>query len=535
LKRVISLFLSFLLAFSGLISSACNNSGDTLTGPTAPPPAAAAPPPPEPVSPEAVHVVSAGSDSIEIEGVDPALGGRFRLRLEGIRTERPTYYLNGVFQGELFGSGANTAAAASLTNTPLHGRVSEAVTITAAVVAALTALTLVFLIDACIGQVVLAYEEGRLDVNTGNELANGCAREAFVAITGSLAKVGAVVGNIAATIQSWLQKVSWKKLADLLATIPKEAIEETIGVVRDWLVGQLYDQAKAWIESLFAGQPPPDEPTPNPPPEPPPSPDPDPEPDPGEPPPVSCPAAADECEAPEYLVRGNVSDEQGKPIAKALLKLTGNGGTSSVETGAGGTYSLSPKQAKAGDYSLSVSAEGYESETASVKLAGQAVTRNFKLSKLDTTTTTTYSGSYTGTHTITFGSPTPACSRRHAVTGTLTITLTINESTGKASGTGELLQDDVVVALDCPTGPQMGAENSLEMNPIKVSLDGTSVTFDQSQSNSFGGSDGGGTRTERFTFDGTLTDGRIQGTLKEFITTTTTGNGSGTYSVTLKP
>ena len=462
-----------------------------------------------------MRVLSYEEDAVEIEGVDQALGGTFRLRLEGIRSENPTYYLNGVFQGRLFDRASGQRASQPSREPNDGGRLFIAPV--PAVVAAIAALSVVFLVDACVTQTVLKYLDGELDVDAGNEIASGCAVEAIILILGSLGKVVKAVGRIADKIDDLLRSIKWIDLKSILdKALPKATIEELIGIARDFFFSKLLEPIKAFIESLFEEQPPDD---------------PDPKPEPEEPT-VPCGPMLNDCHV-EYVVRGKVTDEQGTPIAKALVQLKGSA-TSSVETGSGGTYSISPTSPKAGDYSLSVSAQAFEPQTASVKLAGQPLTRDFKLKKIAATTTTIYVGQYTGTHTISFGSPTPVCSRQHSVTGTLTITLTVDQG-GKASASGRLRQDDVIVQLTCPTGPQLGEKNNVEIDPIKVNVSGANVTFDQSQSNSFGGSDGGGVRTERFTFDGSLQNGRIQGTLKELITTTTTGNGSGTYSVTLRP
>lgn len=95
IKRAIAMCVSLVLAFSGLVSSACR-AGDS---PTTPSPPTGGPG----LRPDEVRVISMTADAIEIDGFDAARGGAFRLRVEGLQSSNPVYYVDGVLAGEVFG------------------------------------------------------------------------------------------------------------------------------------------------------------------------------------------------------------------------------------------------------------------------------------------------------------------------------------------------------------------------------------------------------------------------------------------------
>jgi hypothetical protein len=91
-------YLAFSLGLLTTVSAACN----MAKAPTAPSGEAASEAPLI-GSQMRTRVVSATADSIEVEGMDDELGGRFKVRIDGMASERPVYYLNGELVGELFG------------------------------------------------------------------------------------------------------------------------------------------------------------------------------------------------------------------------------------------------------------------------------------------------------------------------------------------------------------------------------------------------------------------------------------------------
>jgi hypothetical protein len=98
-KRLIALCLAAMLTLSGLVNTACG-SGSTPTTPTTAEPGL------EPIATDVIRIISVDAESIEVEGVDPTMGGTYRLRIEGIQSDRPIYYINGVLAGEVFGNSA---------------------------------------------------------------------------------------------------------------------------------------------------------------------------------------------------------------------------------------------------------------------------------------------------------------------------------------------------------------------------------------------------------------------------------------------
>ncbi len=102
-KRPVAVCLALTLAFGGLLSTACT-SGSTVTTPTTDDPR------PEPIAADAIRIISVDADSIDVEVVDPAMGGTYRLRIEGIQSDRPIYYINGVLAGNVFGNSADISA-----------------------------------------------------------------------------------------------------------------------------------------------------------------------------------------------------------------------------------------------------------------------------------------------------------------------------------------------------------------------------------------------------------------------------------------
>jgi hypothetical protein len=135
-----------------------------------------------------------------------------------------------------------------------------------------------------------------------------------------------------------------------------------------------------------------------------------------------------------------------------------------------------------------------------------------------------------------------ACTRVHEISATLTIE--IDNLNGPFTGTVHIGGTSRVLAFssgNCPNGPQVGTTEPIGLSPFSISGTTPVISFTKDDSNSVPGPPGNPPSTHFLTlaFAGTLSGDTITGTLTqtERVDTlgVTSGVGSTTYAVTLKP
>jgi hypothetical protein len=138
------------------------------------------------------------------------------------------------------------------------------------------------------------------------------------------------------------------------------------------------------------------------------------------------------------------------------------------------------------------------------------------------------------------GQNSPACTYNHLLGGT--ITLTLEQLSGPATGRGETTVNSTDLAASAP-GCGSGPGGGNLTNGFKCSLTGTTAGFECSERRTSTG--GTSTSTYTFTFSGSLNGGVITGTVTYALTGQNTGsnqggnftsvyNGSTTFPVTLR-
>lgn len=279
LKRLVSLFLASILAFSGFVSSACSSGGGPTTPSTTQTVASSTTDTP-------VTVLSFNSESFEVEVVDPGMG-LVRVRLEGMTSGRPVYYVNGVLQGELSGTATTSATRAQEGPRPR-------IAIAPVIAIALVLYTTYQIGNACIPPAADAYVRRSLAEEKWDSCVDAVLLEVLTYLTGGWLK-----GLHATTLKSKLfplfkQWIPWNRFQQLLpAAGLRVGVDATLQVIQkavELLVGPIYAPLKAFFEAEAAAIPEPapgsdsdsnPTPEPNPPPVPIPTPTPTPTPAPG--------------------------------------------------------------------------------------------------------------------------------------------------------------------------------------------------------------------------------------------------------------
>lgn len=254
-KRFVAVFVALTLAFSALMNTACHSGGT----PTTPSPGVSEP---QPAPPSTVRLISVDAKAIEVQGADPATGEALRLRVEGMDSAHPTYYVNGVPSGELFGNA--TTASANRPQDRLRPYVAQVGFLIWFALAAYTAHQIFW---ACGPQLYFGTQNGTLSEQAWDNCVIAVVAEVAGKIVGAqYIKLGVeeVRKRIKATIGTL---ITW---ANLRAVLNKKTYTTAVEVV-EALIGQY---CEALIESLIAlfealrSEQPPDPPNPNPNPDP---------------------------------------------------------------------------------------------------------------------------------------------------------------------------------------------------------------------------------------------------------------------------
>lgn len=283
-KRAIALGLAAMLTLSGLVNAACSSSS-TPTTPTT------AEPGPAPVATDVLRIISVDADSIEVEGVDPMMGGAYRLRIEGIQSDRPIYYLNGVRSGDVFGTSAVTVATGLRNLQPEDLRLNSVATAVALAFSLWAAVEIVVycgtplyyatqgvgdLLDQAWGECVGA----GIDALTAKVFR---AADAATELGKALHKMGVNTFRTA-IFRATGTALDWRIIKTALTRQRYHSAVAVIQVLTEEGLGKLYSAIREELGPFFVSEPPipdPDPeptPTPNPPPNPSPTPTPTPPP-----------------------------------------------------------------------------------------------------------------------------------------------------------------------------------------------------------------------------------------------------------------
>ncbi len=233
-RRLVAVGLALLLAFSSLVGAACD-AARTLTS-TSPSKLGGA---------DSIQLLSFDSDSVEVQTRDPGLGGSIRVRVEGMASGRPVYYVDGVLMGELFGGPVVPAALERAMAGSDGDRRPAAVQVIPAILAALSIWAATQILVYCGGEAYLAYLDHKQDFDFNEQTFENCRDQVIDALVGRL--IGSALKLADALQTAVIKIVTWTKIQSLLeAKTFNSALELT-----ENLMTSFFQQLSQVIKSLL--------------------------------------------------------------------------------------------------------------------------------------------------------------------------------------------------------------------------------------------------------------------------------------------